>query len=62
MRTSLDDHLIQDHCRTREDLDRLPPAAALHRLEHVEQSMGLLDLAHRHGSDGTIQGSGGSAG
>lgn len=54
MTTSLHDHLFQEHCRTREDIDTLPPAAALHRFEHVEQSMGLLDLAHHHASDGTI--------
>jgi hypothetical protein len=44
-------HLTHDHGRTEGEIAGLP-IAELHRFEHVEQSMGLITLAHRHGPDG----------
>jgi hypothetical protein len=41
------DHLIHDHGRDRQEIERLP-LAAIHRFEHLEQAMGLLDLDHAH--------------
>jgi hypothetical protein len=40
-------HLVDDHGRRTDELTGLP-LRALHELEHIEESMGLLDLAHSH--------------
>ena len=45
----LDEHLIHDHGRTAHEIARLP-LAAVHQLEHFDETMGLLDLRHRHGT------------
>jgi hypothetical protein len=39
--------MLREHGRTGPETDALP-LEALHRFEHVEQAMGLNDLAHRH--------------
>jgi hypothetical protein len=46
-------HLLHHHGRCPEEVDRLP-ADDLHRLEHVEQELGLVLLDHDHtlGSSG----------
>jgi hypothetical protein len=44
----LEDHLVHDHDRRPHEIAGLP-LRAVHELEHVEDSMGLLDLHHRHG-------------
>jgi hypothetical protein len=44
-------HLAHEHGRTGREIAGLP-AADLHRFEHVEQSMGLITLGHRHDPDG----------
>jgi hypothetical protein len=43
----LRDHLIHEHGRSPEVVDRVP-AGDLHRLEHVEHALGLLVLDHHH--------------
>jgi hypothetical protein len=45
--TELRMHLLHGHGRTAEEVDRLA-AEDLHRLEHVEQEMGLVVLDHHH--------------
>jgi hypothetical protein len=45
-------HLLRDHGRTDPGFGGLP-LEALHRLEHVEQELGLLVLGHSHAADGT---------
>ncbi|MGZ4615972.1 MAG: hypothetical protein ACXV4A_10440 [Actinomycetes bacterium] len=50
MSTWLHDHLIREHGRARHEIAGLP-LAAVHRLEHVDQTIGLLDLSHSHPSD-----------
>jgi hypothetical protein len=47
MSPRLHDHLRHDHGRQERELDGLP-LAAVHRLEHLEDDMGLLQLRHRH--------------
>ena len=44
-------HLAHEHGRTAAEFAGLPPAD-LHRFEHVEQSLGLITLAHRHAAGG----------
>jgi hypothetical protein len=46
----LHDHLLHDHARTGREINGLP-LADLHRFEHVEQAMGLIDLGHQHAAD-----------
>jgi hypothetical protein len=41
------DHLIHDHGRSPHEISGLPPAA-VHDLEHVDESLGLLYLHHCH--------------
>ena len=43
----LREHLEHDHGRQWCDIERLP-LAAVHRFEHLEQAMGLIELDHRH--------------
>lgn len=43
-------HLTHDHGRARHEIIGLP-VAAVHRLEHFDQTMGLLHLNHSHPSD-----------
>jgi hypothetical protein len=43
----LHDHLLRDHGRTAGEIARLP-LTDLHRFEHVEQAMGLLEIGHQH--------------
>jgi|tagenome__1003787_1003787.scaffolds.fasta_scaffold20585259_1 hypothetical protein len=43
----LRNHLIREHGRTERELQGMP-LEELHRFEHVEQAMGLLELNHRH--------------
>lgn len=40
-------HLVADHGRERRELERLP-AAAVHRFEHLEHALGLIELRHGH--------------
>ncbi len=40
-------HLIHDHGRRAHEIVGLP-LRALHELEHIEESMGLLFLRHSH--------------
>ena len=47
MSTRLRDHLLAAHGREIRDLAGLP-LAGVHRLEHVEQELGLLHLHHGH--------------
>jgi hypothetical protein len=47
MTPRLHHHLVHDHGREDRELDGLP-LAGVHRLEHLEHEMGLLDLRHRH--------------
>ncbi len=47
MNTELHDHLTHDHGRARHEIAGLP-FAAVHRLEHFDQNLGLLHLNHRH--------------
>jgi hypothetical protein len=47
MSSWLRDHLVRDHGRASHEIDGLP-LGAVHRLEHIDQTMGLLDLNHRH--------------
>ncbi len=42
----LREHLERDHGRDRCEIERLP-LAAVHRFQHVEQAMGLIELDHR---------------
>jgi hypothetical protein len=44
----LDEHLIHDHGRLPHEITGLP-LRAVHDLEHFDESVGLLDLQHRHG-------------
>jgi hypothetical protein len=48
MSSRLHDHLVHEHGRSGREIDGLP-LADLHRFEHVEQALGLITLAHRHG-------------
>ena len=41
------DHLMRHHRRSAREIDELP-LEALHRFEHVEQAMGLIELDHVH--------------
>jgi hypothetical protein len=41
------DHLIREHGRTARELEGLD-LEHLHRFEHVEQELGLIELGHRH--------------
>jgi hypothetical protein len=50
----LHDHLVSCHGRTGSDLDGLP-LVAVHRFEHVEAELGLVELAHRHRTRGTVR-------
>ncbi|WP_369133892.1 hypothetical protein [Modestobacter sp. I12A-02662] len=43
----LRDHLIREHGRTERELVGLD-LEDLHRFEHVEQELGLIELGHRH--------------
>ncbi len=43
----LGDHLVHYHGRRPQEIAGLP-LRALHELEHIEESMGLLDLQHSH--------------
>lgn len=43
----LDEHLIHDHGRPPHEITGLP-LRAVHELEHFDDTMGLLDLHHRH--------------
>jgi hypothetical protein len=54
MRPSLHHHLTHDHGRAWRDLDGLP-LEAMHRFEHVEQTLGLIDLDHWHARDGKVR-------
>jgi hypothetical protein len=47
MSTRLRDHLLSEHGRESRDLAGLP-LAGVHRLEHVEDELGLLQLHHGH--------------
>ena len=47
MGTRLRDHLVSEHGREFRDLAGLP-LAGVHRLEHVEDELGLLHLHHGH--------------
>jgi hypothetical protein len=47
MSTRLRDHLLSEHGRELRDLDGLP-LAGVHRLEQVEDELGLLQLDHGH--------------
>jgi hypothetical protein len=40
-------HLVHSHGRRADEIAGLP-LRALHELEHIEESMGLLDLQHSH--------------
>jgi hypothetical protein len=40
-------HLLHEHGRRMDEIAGLP-LRALHELEHIEESMGLLDLRHSH--------------
>jgi hypothetical protein len=44
---SVRDHLMRHHRRSAREIDELP-LEALHRFEHVEQTMGLIQLDHVH--------------
>ena len=44
---SVRDHLMRHHRRSAREIDGLP-LEALHRFEHVEQTMGLIHLDHEH--------------
>jgi hypothetical protein len=48
--TWLRDHLLHDHGRTAHELDGVP-LPAMHRLEHLEQTMSLVHLGHHHEGD-----------
>jgi hypothetical protein len=52
MSNRLREHLLHEHGRSGRELDGLP-LAGLHRLEHVEEAMGLITLTHRHAGTGT---------
>jgi hypothetical protein len=41
------EHLVHDHDRLPHEIDGLP-LRAVHDLEHFEDTIGLLDLHHRH--------------
>jgi hypothetical protein len=43
----LRDHLIREHGRTARELEGMD-LEDLHRFEHVEQELGLIELGHRH--------------
>jgi hypothetical protein len=43
----LRDHLIREHGRTGRELEGMN-LEDLHRFEHVEQELGLIELSHRH--------------
>ncbi|WP_222263202.1 hypothetical protein [Modestobacter marinus] len=43
----LRDHLIREHGRTERELQGMD-LEDLHRFEHVEQELGLIELSHRH--------------
>jgi hypothetical protein len=45
------DHVLREHGRTGRETDGLP-LADLHRFEHVEQAMGLIELSHDHSPQG----------
>jgi hypothetical protein len=47
MSASLHDHLVCDHRRSASELDGLP-LEALHRFEHTEQELNLVQLDHVH--------------
>jgi hypothetical protein len=47
MASRLRNHLLREHGRAGWELHGLP-LADLHRLEHLEQEMGLIGLTHRH--------------
>jgi hypothetical protein len=44
---ALREHLEREHGRNWREIEGLP-LAAVHRFEHVEQEMGLIELGHRH--------------
>lgn len=48
----LREHLERQHGRQSRELDGLP-LDAVHRFEHLEQEMGLIELAHRHDEAGS---------
>jgi hypothetical protein len=48
----LRDHLMRQHRRPAREIEGLP-LAALHRFEHLEQTMGLIQLDHVH-RDGDV--------
>jgi hypothetical protein len=48
----LHDHLVRDHGRSPHEIAGVS-LDAVHQLEHVDQTMGLLQLGHRHSSDDT---------
>jgi len=43
----LQHHLVHDHGRAAHEIAGLP-LGAVHQLEHFDDTMGLLDLHHRH--------------
>jgi hypothetical protein len=43
----LRDHLVREHGRTERELEGMD-LEDLHRFEHVEQELGLIELGHRH--------------
>jgi hypothetical protein len=51
---SVHSHLLHEHRRASRDLDGLP-LDEMHRFEHVEADLGLLDLDHWHGRDGGLR-------
>ena len=53
MSTPLHRHLLHDHGREPRELEGIP-LGAVHRLEHVEDDLGLIELRHAHGHEGRI--------
>jgi hypothetical protein len=51
---SVHSHLVHEHRRAWRDIDGLP-LDEVHRFEHVEHDLGLLDLDHWHPPDGTTR-------
>ena len=49
----LREHLERQHGRQAGELDGLP-LDVVHRFEHLEQEMGLIELAHRHDEAGSL--------
>ncbi|MGH8970367.1 MAG: hypothetical protein ACRDV1_10510 [Actinomycetes bacterium] len=44
----LHEHMVHDHGRAAHEIAGLP-LTAVHELEHFDETLGLLDLRHRHG-------------